>query len=196
MRSEDGIRLRNAARSVSEQAVVALFDGTPSAGLTLEFERDGIRSELTFDAAEAVNRGLRLSIDNLLGTTAVEDPLTGESIPAATARLVGRATRGSREGQVEVLLSVPPFPYALLAAGPIHAPYGLPVGELRGYEAGPLQDALLGPADVGSDSDQGSHHHPGFRVSSPPPCAPPASAFVPRVTVRVGLAGGSTPTRS
>lgn len=152
-RSERGLRLRNAARSLVQQAVAKIFQANLAANETFTLSRNGLTGILTFDPSVASRNGMPVSIDNLQNSVSVE--VGGSLVPAATARLIGRAQQGSQSAEVELLLYIPPFPYVLASSGPVEARSGVLVGELLSYQlpdSGSLADAVLGPADVGSNS--------------------------------------------
>ncbi|MGE0489083.1 MAG: hypothetical protein AB7S38_07695 [Vulcanimicrobiota bacterium] len=153
LHSENSTRARNAARSLIERAMAGIFDGSLAPDATLTDQGTGYEAVLTFDPSEADARQIPVSINNLEGSNSVKNPNNGGLVPAATARLVAWSRYRGQVHQVEVLLYVPPYPYALACAGPLDAPTGVIVGELMDYAvSGPLENLPLAPADLGSGS--------------------------------------------
>lgn len=154
LHSENSTRARNAARSLVERAMAGIFDGSLAADATLTDQGTGYEAVLTFSQAEAEARQIPVSINNLEGSNSVKNPNNQGLVPASTARLIAWSRYRGQVHQVEVLLYVPPYPYALACAGPLEAPTGVVVGELLDYSIrGPLEDLDLAPADLGSGSN-------------------------------------------
>lgn len=86
------------------------------------------RALLTFDPALASQLKIPCSVNNLTGTAAV--PGWGRPVPPASAHLVGCSTVGGVTRNVEVILQVPPFPYAISSGRSLKSSGNLLVGAL------------------------------------------------------------------
>jgi hypothetical protein len=88
----------------------------------------GSTARLTFNPDEAEAWGIPYSTNNVLGDRSVEGD--GRIVPASALHLYGVAESSGKKRTVEVLLHVPPFPYAITSAGAVEARNGLVVGSL------------------------------------------------------------------
>ncbi len=154
--------LSNAARTVVERGIAKVFERgnstaqtPPTLPASIVYDRDGVHAVLRFEELKASDDDVPISVDNLDSTVSKVIPGTADVLPAATARLVGRATGYGQVREIEALLYIPPFPYALASEGQLSAPGGLVVGELLSYPVPSIDtDSLpkLGPADIGCNN--------------------------------------------
>jgi hypothetical protein len=106
---------------------------------------------VVFDRPAAQRLGLPYSLNNLKGTRAEMGSL-GSSVPPATAQLVAVGRSGGQTRRLEVVLAVPPFPFAVASSGPIRARRGVEIAGLRTLPlVGSLDSAPLGEADLVSN---------------------------------------------
>lgn len=103
---------------------------------------------LTFDPDLAASQGLLASTNNLEGANSVQGA-EGRTVPSHSALLIGEGRCGGVVRRVEVVLGVPPFPYALAAAGAITARRGVTVAGVQKKLVAPLSPTeLLVPAHL------------------------------------------------
>ncbi len=126
-------------RALSESVVALASDhlrtdvtfGTPAnRGGVLEMRpRIGPgRALLTFDPLLAARHSIPCSTNNLAGDVAV--PGWGRSVPPASSHLIGCATVGGVTRNVEILMQMPAFPYAVAAGGSLRSNGDLLVGSV------------------------------------------------------------------
>lgn len=162
-RSNNSEQASNLARSVVSKAVDRLFKdetyGQARTDVPLQIQLNGpvpgSEGLLTFNKTEAANFGIPYSTNNLQGSSQVEGP-GGKSIPVDKIHLVGIGRVAGVERKVEVMLHVPPYPYAVSSEGPIHALRGARVGGLDELPAGsaiPLDFSDVSPADMLSNGN-------------------------------------------
>lgn len=156
---ENAMIAENLARSVVAQAIEKIVAepefGVERPGVVLEIHQpsapDTSYGYLAFDTEQARAREVRYSTNNIQGTVAVNGD--AESVPAQAVHLVGVGQCGNVRRTAEVVLTVPPYPYALAAAGTIRAEGGLTVSSVEAYPEGPvIPDEQLRPADLVSNS--------------------------------------------
>ncbi|MEW6278817.1 MAG: hypothetical protein AB1758_09360 [Candidatus Eremiobacterota bacterium] len=130
---------------------------------TLTFtDSTGQQGRLTFDRSRAAALGIPFSTNNLLGSGSV--PGAGDRVvPIKTVHLVGVGTSGGVTRQVEVVIHLPPYPYAAASDGRVqasnvivgavdaNAPGGIPAGRLR--PASLLSNSRGNAMRVGAGSD-------------------------------------------
>ncbi len=164
-------RLTNAARAKDvARAAVNLglervltnpdYGADTSADTLQEFtDHDGAVGRLTFNPGQAGRFGIPYSLNNLSGTE-VKAGSTGQIVPLKTVHLVSVGTYRNVTRKVEVVLSLPPYPYAAASDGPISArqvivgavppdaPLGMPAANLKLKPANLLSNANGGDALV------------------------------------------------
>ncbi len=154
-RAESALHAANLARSAIAQAVAEVLnnqeygDGRlPEETVTVETEHG--TAYLTFNPDLAEEQGIIYSSNNSAGTTSLEGG-QGRVVPANSVHLVARGYSGDVVRQVETVLSVPSFPWALAANGEVVIRDGAVVGSLP---AGvwPPNLADMEPADLVSNS--------------------------------------------
>lgn len=172
-RSSNSVRALNLARSAVALGYEKLLadselrygqDRAPGNLLSYGVEdRDG--AYLTFSTADAEPLGLAWSTNNLVGSQPV-DGWGGRVVPRGMAQLVGVGRYRGTERVVEVLLVMPPYPFAIACGGAISASGGLIIGTVDPTRPAPTSPDDLGPADlVSNDSSPTSVRlGPGSRV--------------------------------
>lgn len=148
---------QNLARSVVSKAIERLlsdptFCKTPQPGQILKVELQGSRPGavglLSFHQGTAGDNQIAYSVNNLKGTQPVPGA-NNRPVAPAQAQLIGEGRSGGSVRKVVAVLAVPPFPYAIAAAGPVSAQGGLTLGALEAAPEGDLPaDAPLFPADL------------------------------------------------
>lgn len=112
------------------------------------------RAILTFDPLLAAQLSIPCSTNNLAGDVAVSG--AGRAVPPASAHLVGSATVGGVTRNVEILLQMPAFPYAVAAGGSLRSNGNLLVGSVpAGTDTTSLDLRLeddLGPGNLLSNA--------------------------------------------
>ncbi|MGE0492110.1 MAG: hypothetical protein AB7S38_23045 [Vulcanimicrobiota bacterium] len=123
---------------------------------TLEVQLPGTRpgavGRLTFSRVQADDLGIPCSTNNLQGNTSVSGD--GMVVPTAAVHLVGVGECAGVVRQVDAIVSLSPFPYALASAGPVLTHGAIVVSGLdEELRAGPLvtPEQLL-PADLHSNA--------------------------------------------
>ncbi len=149
-------------RALSESVIALATDhlrtdvtiGTPAnrGGLLEMRPRTGPgRALLTFDPLLAARHSIPCSTNNLAGDVAV--PGWGRAVPPASAHLVGCATVGGVTRNVEILLQMPAFPYAVAAGGNLRSNGNLLVGSVpEGADPTTLDEEELGPGNLLSNA--------------------------------------------
>lgn len=99
-------------------------------GSSFTYEMNGGQGFITFNQAQATQWQMAYSTNNLDG----ENPVAGfdatRPIPKNSAQLIARGKVGGVTRQVECILYIPPFPYAVATAGPFRSTGKLVVGAL------------------------------------------------------------------
>lgn len=154
-RAESALRASNLARSTIAMGVAKVLDNQefgleqlPEETLTIENEYG--TAFLSFHPTLAEDKGMMHSTNNSAGTTSVEGG-EGRVVPANAVHLVARGYSGGVVRQVETVLSVPSFPWALAAEGEVVIREGAMVGSLP-EGVWPPSLAELEPADLVSNS--------------------------------------------
>lgn len=119
----------------------------PTADTLQEYsDGQGAVGRMTFNPNQASANHIPYSLNNLSGTE-VKAGSTGQVVPLKTVHLIGVGTFRNVTRQVEVVLSLPPYPYAAASDGPISARDVIvgaaPPGSLAGIPTGKLKPASL-----------------------------------------------------
>ncbi len=126
-------RARNLAEAALAQAVAELLKDPNLAEPLIAWRPapyipDGAQALFTFVPGNlpALNGQLKrpilqVCINNLTGTVAKTDPLSGRSVPAESAYLRAVGVDHGVEKAFECMIYVPRFPWAVAAAGPVYA---------------------------------------------------------------------------
>ena len=143
----------NAARSTVSAAIAKIMENSKF-GQTGALEQE-VRLELpeavgilTFNQDSAQKNGLPYSTNNLDGR---EDApgAEGALVPASTVYLTAVGRSGGVERRVDVVLRVPPFPWAIASGGRIDTRNGVYVASLpEGVWPPPTDESELLPADL------------------------------------------------
>lgn len=129
----------NLARSVIAQAIERVLSDTEhdygeardpdeSLDIVVPGMTPGSTVRLTFNPDRAREWGIPYSTNNVLGDRSVSGD--GKAVPAASLHLYGVSETSGKKRIVEVLLHVPPMPYAIASAGVVEARNGLVVGTI------------------------------------------------------------------
>ena len=106
---------------------------------------------VAFDLTEAQRLGIPFSSNNLKGQRAQRGSLN-QSVAAASAHIVAVGRSGGQSRRLEVVLAVPPFPFAVASSGPIRARGGVEIAGLLSLPvAGGVDTVALGEADLVSN---------------------------------------------
>lgn len=116
----------------------------------LDWQDDSSRGRLSFDQAQANAWGIPVSINNREGASAI-DGWQGIRVPAKSVHLVAVGESAGRRKTIDVVVSVPEFPFAVASSGPIESEGGLLVGGFLGEDVSELKLDSLGPADLFSN---------------------------------------------
>lgn len=169
-RSSNSVRALNLARSAVALGYEKLladsdlrYGADQAPGHLLSFavdDKDG--AFLTFSPTDA---GLPVSVNNLQGSQPIAG-WGGRVIPRGMAQLVGVGRYHGTERTVEVLLTMPPYPYAIACGGAIKASGGLIIGTVDPNRPAPTGPDDLGPADLVSNDPSATSVQlgPGSRV--------------------------------
>ena len=139
-RVSNGIQAQNIAESTMALITEKLLnDSDPKlrdlgqnheAGATFTYELNGGQGFITFNPDQAALWKMPYSTNNL----GRDNPVAGydptRPIPRASAQLIARGRIGGVTRQVECILYIPPFPYAVATAGPFHSEGKLIIGAL------------------------------------------------------------------
>ncbi|GMU55829.1 MAG: hypothetical protein AMXMBFR33_49750 [Candidatus Xenobia bacterium] len=148
------------ARSVLALSVERIFRdktvGTPGQLETLTLPAwEGAPADcegvLSFDPTEAANRGIPLSLNNLLGGGATLGA-GGQVVPVRSVHLVAVGSCNGVRCQIEAILNVPPFPYAIAADGPVASSGQLEVGAAESSPPAGVTVDQLDPAVLFSNA--------------------------------------------
>ena len=108
---------------------------------------------LTFDPRTAGDEGVPYSTNNLTGTAAIAGS-RGTSVAEGTIRLVGQGQAGEVKRQVEAIVRIPAFPWAVASGGRVDTENGVLVAALpEGTWPPPTSLEQLLPADMVGLSD-------------------------------------------
>lgn len=158
-RAESGLRASNLARSAISAGVAKVLEDEnfgvaqdPAESVFIQTEHG--TAFLSFNAGQANQNGVLGSTNNAGGNTSVNGD-GGRVVPASSIHLIAKGFSGGVERQVEAVLSVPSFPWALAAGGDIIIRDGAIVGSLPEGVWPPTQADLL-PADLVSNSTSDS----------------------------------------
>ena len=158
-RAESALHASNLARSAIAAGIAKVLDNQdygveqlPDDTVSLETEHG--TAYLTFNPSVAEDNDLAFSTNNAAGTTSVEGG-GGRIVPANTVHLVARGFSGGVVREVETVLSVPTFPWALAANGEVIIRDGAVVGSLP-EGVWPPSLSELEPADLVSNSTSSS----------------------------------------
>lgn len=158
-------RLTNSARALDvaraavnlglERVLTNQDYGKDSGTDTLQEFKDsqGAVGRITFNPIQADKLGIPVSLNNLQGTE-VKSGSTGQVVPLKTVHLVGVGTFRNVTRKVEVMLSLPPYPYAAASDGPINARQVV-VGAVPPGTALGMPPAKLKPANLLSNAEGG-----------------------------------------
>ena len=133
-RAESALHASNLARSAIAQAVAEVLNNQEYGGGQLPEETVAVETEhgtayLTFNPDLAEEQNVMFSSNNSAGTTTMEGG-RGRVVPANSVHLVAQGYSGGVVRQVETVLSVPSFPWALAANGEVVIRDGAVVGSL------------------------------------------------------------------
>lgn len=162
-RANNGAQARNLAQSAVAQAIDSLYKdedfgksrSEAPLRITLQGPIDGSVGLLCFDKDEAERLTIPYSTNNLEGSSSEIGP-DGQSVPVNKVHLVGIGRSGGVERRLDVILHVPPYPYAVSSEGPIHALRGARVAALDAPPVDPTLPLLLPnprPADIASNGE-------------------------------------------
>jgi hypothetical protein len=151
---------RNLGRSVVGLAIEKVVEnptlGQNGPSTPLQVQLPGELSDsvglLTFDPDQARQLRIPLSLNNLEKPQSVLDH-RGQPVPPNAVRLFGVGRCRGVDQVVEVTLVVPPFPWALAAAGNLRGEEGLEVGALPNMPTTQDPNQRLLPADLASNGD-------------------------------------------
>jgi hypothetical protein len=150
-RVSNGIQAQNIAESVMALATEKLLDEKQEHlgelhedTSSLTYDINGGQGIVTFNKQQADLWRLPFSTNNLFGDNPVPGYDATRPIPKNSAQLIARGTYAGVSRQVECILYIPPFPYAVATAGPFHSKGKLEVGAL---------DVLLPPGQKPSPED-------------------------------------------
>ncbi len=147
-KQSNGAQAQQAAESAIALAVAKLFANPSFGGARADQDRVEYRQgealgRLSFHSNKARNWRVNFSTNNLLNS----NPATGydpaRPVPHASAQLVATGTYRGAQRRVEVVLYLPPFPYAIASAAPFRSNGRLEVGGIR--EGSPVS---LDPKDL------------------------------------------------
>jgi hypothetical protein len=139
-RVSNGLQAQNIAESTMALVTEKLLNDSDEkmrdlgqnheAGATFTYEMNGGQGFITFNPDQAAQWKMPYSTNNL----GRDNPVVGynptKPIPRASAQLIARGTVGGVTRQVECILYIPPFPYAVATAGPFHSEGKLLIGAL------------------------------------------------------------------
>lgn len=147
--------LARSAMAMGLERVLAdnLYGTKPGEDCTLTYtDSEGQVGVLTFDSLRAPGLGVPCSVNNLTGTGPVSGP-NGENIPHKSVHLVALGkTRSGLTRTVEVMLRLPPYPYAAASDFDIDAS-GIVVGALDPGAPPGMPRGKLRPASIFSNND-------------------------------------------
>ncbi len=154
-RAESALHASNLARSAIAQAIAEVLNNQEYGVGQLPEETVAVETEhgtayLSFNPDLAEQQGVMNSTNNAAGTTTAEGG-DGRVVPANSVHLVARGHSGGVVRQVETILSVPSFPWALAANGEVVIRDGAIVGSLP-EGVWPPNPGDLEPADIVSNS--------------------------------------------
>ncbi|MBX3172762.1 MAG: hypothetical protein KF760_35520 [Candidatus Eremiobacteraeota bacterium] len=136
-RVSNGIQAQNIAESTLALVTEKLLNEKSEdlgklreAGSSFTFQLNGGQGFITFNPDQAGKWELPYSTNNLDGPNPVPGYTATKPIPQNSAQLIARGTIGGVSRQVECILYIPPFPYAVATAGPFHSTGKLVVGAL------------------------------------------------------------------
>ena len=158
-RAESALHASNLARSAIAQAIAEVLDDQefgveqlPEA--TIQIETEMGTAFLTFNPELADQESVVCSTNNSAGTTTVEGG-QGRVVPANSIHFIAQGSSGGVVRQVESIVAVPTFPWALAAEGEIVIRDGAMIGSLP-EGVWPPDEGSLEPADLVSNSDSES----------------------------------------
>ena len=158
-RVESAHHASNLARSAIAQAIAEVIENQefgveqrPEATVTIETEMG--TAFLTFNPELAEQQSVVCSTNNSAGTTTVEGG-QGRVVPANSVHLIAQGSSGGVVRQVESIIAIPTFPWALAAEGEIVIRDGAMIGSLP-EGVWPPDEGSLEPADLVSNSDSES----------------------------------------
>lgn len=139
-RVSNGIQAQNIAESTMALVTEKLLNDTDEkmrdlgekheAAATFTYNLNGGQGFITFNPDQAKLWKMPFSTNNLSGDNPVAGDDPTKPIPRASAQLIARGTVGGVTRQVECILYIPPFPYAVATAGPFHSDGNLIIGAL------------------------------------------------------------------
>ena len=127
-RQSQGMQARNLAESTLAMAVDRLADQrdfgagatSDTDSITAQFFPGAPTGRLTFHSTQASSWGLPVSVNNLEGDSSVVLP-DGRVLPPFSAYLVAEAEYGGVSKQMETVLTIPVYKYALATSGAINS---------------------------------------------------------------------------
>lgn len=145
-RAETRQRAVDLARSTASLAISRLCSDPdfgsaahPGGLLRVPGEQPGEQGLASFEKSVAEQNGVPWSTNNLRSSEAVAGS-EERTVPGAAARIVAVGVAGGIRRQVEVVLAVPTFPFALAAAGPVSALHGVTVAGLERVPDAPVHN--------------------------------------------------------
>lgn len=158
-RLDRGRLASNAARSVASDAVAKIL-ADPEFGVQrlatqqLVYGNSEATGLVSFDSVSAADAGVRLSTNNLQGSSdAAGDG--GSLVPAGTVEICAVGRSGGAERRVEVVLRLPPFPWAIASGGKIETQNGVLVAAVpAGVWPPPTEEKDLLPANLLANGDE------------------------------------------
>lgn len=133
-----------AARAVAKMTVQRSFGTTEGDSLHITDPSNlGAEAFLAFTPAQAAAWQVPCSLNNQRDHSA--DTLGGARVPARAARLYARGVSGNASHVVEVMMYVPPYPYAVVASGPLTTRGSFVVSGVRSTEDYPGSPDAIPP---------------------------------------------------
>lgn len=150
-RADLSLKASQIARSTISAGIAKILDDqtfgqSVAATETIDLTFEDGRGFLTFDPNTASAEGTLFSSNNLDKTTSVVGAQS-RTIPPNTVHLVARGVSGGVEKTIEVVLNVPPFPWAIASGGTLELKSGVVIGALPDGVWPPDPNNLL-PADI------------------------------------------------
>lgn len=150
----------NAARSAASIAIARIleqpeFGKDRASGDEVRYTTEDATALVTFHEATARANGLRMSTNNLRGTADIAGD--GDTmVPSGTVELSVLAQAHGTQRRVDVVLRIPPFPWAIASAGRIQTRNGVLVAAIpEGVWPPPSDPSKLLPADLVANANEG-----------------------------------------
>lgn len=147
------------ARSTASLAIERLIaaptrgqsrDAADAISLQLQSEDPNANGQVSFEKTNSLN--IPYSTNNLASSVSAQGALN-HVVPANSVHVVAVGRSGGVTQQVEVVVTVPPFPYGIASDGNIDASGGLQIAGIRTVPTGPVSTTDLLPADLLSNAN-------------------------------------------